>query len=162
MAIPVSSSPVHWGCSFPFFSFSANSFYELVESIVKAHEFPGIEITRVEHKEGGLLSSKREYLRIRFKMLVYDVCAMPFGKDFCVSSWFYETEGSAAQLLKFTKVGEFLAKKAQERTFYQADEIGMFKGCVHSALVEATDKMIEGKGVRGVPDALRLPKETEV
>jgi hypothetical protein len=161
MAIPASSSPVHWGCSFPFFQYSSNEFYELVKSIVSAHEFPGIKIERIEHKEKGLFSSKREYLRIRFEMLIYDICAMPFGKDFCVSSWFYEAESATSQILKHTKVGEFLSKKSKERTFYEADEIGMFKSCVHSALVEVTDKMIEGKGVRGVPDALRLLKETE-
>ena len=148
MALPISQILAHWAHAFPFFSMSAHDFYSSTEAFIKEHNFPNIRIERVKNKEGGLLSASREYLRVKHKELVYEICAMPFGKDFCISSWFYEAEGAMRALLKFTKVGDFLAERAAKKTFYQADEDSMFQSCVHSALMEAIDKMTEGKGTR--------------
>lgn len=52
---------------------------------------------------------------------------MQFGKDFCITSWLYETEGALKQLLKFTKAGDYLRERSAKRTFYQADQDAMFK-----------------------------------
>ena len=106
---------------------SANSFYSSVESIIKSHEFPDVKIERVNNKEGGYLSSSREYLRVKHKELVFEICAMQFGKDFCITSWLYETEGALKQLLKFTKAGDYLRERSAKQTFYQADQDAMFK-----------------------------------
>lgn len=148
MALFISQILAHWAHAFPFLSMSANDFYSSTETLIREHDFPNIKIERVKNKEGGLLSASREYLRIKHKELVYEICAMPFGKDFCISSWFYESEGTMRNLLKFTKVGDFLAERASKKTFYQADEDSMFQSCVHGALMEAIDKMNEGKGKR--------------
>jgi len=134
---------------------SANDFYSSVESIAKSHEFPDVKIERVKNKEGGMLSASREYLQIRHKDLVFEICAMQFGKDFCLTSWLYETEGTLRQLLKFTKAGEYLSERAAKRTFYQADQEAMFKNCIHSAVLEAVDKMTKAQGIRGLNDLER-------
>jgi hypothetical protein len=63
----------------PSFSTSSNDFYQAVEAELKAREVPGLTMERVEFHEGGLLSSKREYLRLTRERLVFDVCAAPFG-----------------------------------------------------------------------------------
>ncbi|MEP6673659.1 MAG: hypothetical protein ABJA78_00830 [Ferruginibacter sp.] len=148
MPLPISQVLAQWAHAFPFFSLSSNEFYSTAEQIIKEHEFPKIKISRVNNKEGGLLSASREYLRIKHRELVYEVCAMPFGKDFCISSWFYETEGRIKQLLRTTKIGDFLVSFIKKKTFYQADKDAMFKSCVHNALMEAIDKMTEAKGYR--------------
>ncbi len=59
---------------------------------------PNIKMEPVTHKEGGLLSSSRQYFRIKNKDLVFDVCAAPYGKGFFISWWLYETEGIASNL----------------------------------------------------------------
>jgi len=155
MAIPITHVLSHWGQAFPFCSMSSNEFYSLVESIAKAHEFPDVKMERVNNKEGGILSSSREYLRIKHKELVFEICAMQFGKDFCITSWLYETEGALKQLLKFTKAGEYLQERSAKRTFYQADQEAMFKNCIHSAVLEAVDKMTSEKGLRKMNDLER-------
>ncbi len=159
MAIPVTQVVAHWAHAYPFFSMSSSDFYSLVEQLIKEHELPNVKIERAKNKEGGLLSASREYLRVRHGDLIYDICAMPFGKDFCVSSWLYETEGMMRQFLKFTKAGEYLSERAAKRTFYQADEEAMFKSCVHNALIEATERMTEGKGMRALSDVERMLKD---
>lgn len=148
MAIPVAQILSHWSTLIPFFNTSSNEFYEDFKKIVATHEMPNIKMEPVTHKEGGLLSSSRQYFRIKNKDLVFDVCAAPYGKGFFISWWLYETEGTARSLLKNTKVGNFLKDLASRKTFYQADGEAMFRSTVHQCVLEAVDKMTEGKGTR--------------
>jgi hypothetical protein len=80
----------HWCHLFPNITSPPSEFYALLEKALEQRRIPKIDISRVYHKEGGLLSAKREYLRMRFDRLVFDVCGAPFGEGFFVSSWFTE------------------------------------------------------------------------
>jgi len=80
----------HWYALIPGFTTSTKDFYEAVEKELKDREVPGLEMSRVEFSEGGLLSGKREYLRMTRERLVFDVCAAPFGKAYFVSCRFAE------------------------------------------------------------------------
>jgi hypothetical protein len=148
MAVVVSQVLSHWAHYFPYSTLSSNTLYSKVEELVKSHEMPHTKTERVTHKEGGMFSASREYFRIKYKDLVFDVCAAPFGKDFFVSWWLYESEGAMKSLLKFTKAGEFLAERAAKRTFFEADEESIFRSCVHDCVLEAIDKLTEGQGQR--------------
>ena len=63
---------------------SPEEFYSAIESDLVQRQVPGLEITREEFAEGGLLSAKRVYLRMRRERLVFDICSAPFGK-----AWFF-------------------------------------------------------------------------
>ena len=65
--------------------FSTQEFYAKVENMVWARAWPGVETLRVLYTEAGLLSSKREYLRILRQRQVFDLCASTFGKDYFFS-----------------------------------------------------------------------------
>src|ERR1700722_18754499 len=80
----------HWYTPVPSFSASTQEFYTSLEQELKAQEVPGLEISRVEFSEGGILSDKREYLRMSRERLVFDVCAAPFGKAYFFSCRFAE------------------------------------------------------------------------
>jgi hypothetical protein len=47
-------------------------------------------MSRVEFAEGGMLSAKREYLRMTRERLVFDICAAPFGTSYFFSCRFAE------------------------------------------------------------------------
>jgi hypothetical protein len=132
---------------------SSDEFYKELENALKEHDMPKVEIARANNKEGGLFSSSREYLRVKYRDLVFDICAAPFGKDFFVSWWMYETEGVLSQLLKNTKAGDYLKQRAARRTFYQADQEKMFRTCVHNIVLEVLETTTEAKGVRFLPEA---------
>ncbi len=72
------------------FSTSSEEFYSAIEAELTAKEVPELEITREVFAEGGLLSSQREYLRMRRERLLFDVCAAPFGTSFFFSVRFAE------------------------------------------------------------------------
>jgi hypothetical protein len=80
----------HWGHLFENFQTSSLAFYESVETAVQARAVPETNRTRIEHKEGGLASAKREYLRLHRGKHAFDICAAPFGTGFFVSWWFTE------------------------------------------------------------------------
>lgn len=69
---------------------STEDLYRQVEEDLREREVPGLEITREEFAEGGLLSAKRVYLRLRRERLVFDVCSAPFGKGWFFSYRFAE------------------------------------------------------------------------
>jgi hypothetical protein len=72
----------HWGSLTPEVHFSAEEFCAKLETAVRAKDWPGVEVFRVPYSEAGLLSHKREYLRIIRQRHLFDVCASTFGKDY--------------------------------------------------------------------------------
>src|SRR5665213_2401469 len=80
----------HWYALIPGFTTSTKDFYAAVEKELKDREVPGVEIFYVDFAEGGLLSAKREYLRMTRERLVFDICAAPFGKAYFFSCRFAE------------------------------------------------------------------------
>ena len=80
----------HWYSLVPGFTNSSHSFYASIEAELKDREVPGLETSRVEFSEGGLLSAKREYLRMTRERLVFDICAAPFGTSYFFSCRFAE------------------------------------------------------------------------
>ena len=76
-----------WNHLIPDAQFSAMEFYAAIEDEVSRHKILEIQMTRTTWKERGLLSSRREYLRLRQSRCVCDICAAPFGTDFFFSSW---------------------------------------------------------------------------
>ena len=155
MTFPVTQVISHWSHFFHNFSLSSDLFYSELERILNSHSMPNASIGRIKHKEGGILSASREYLRIKHGDLVFDVCAAPFGKDFFISWWLYEIEGPLRNVLKSTKVGNLLNARAAKRTFYQVDEEDMFRSCVHECILEIVAKVTEGKGLRELTDKER-------
>jgi hypothetical protein len=79
----------HWYVPLLDFKTSTQDFYSAVEAELAARKVPDLEISRVEFAEGGVLSAKREYLRLRREWLVFDICSSPFG-----TSWFFSLRGS--------------------------------------------------------------------
>jgi hypothetical protein len=69
------------------FKCSSQEFYARVEKALVDRQIPDLEMERVDWKEGGALSARREYLRVSRERLVFDICAAPFGTGFFVSLW---------------------------------------------------------------------------
>src|ERR1035438_6432882 len=80
----------HWYTLVPGFNTSSQEFYGSVEEDLKARQVPGLEMSRVDFSEGGILSDKRTYLRMTRERLVFDVCAAPFGVNYFFSCRFAE------------------------------------------------------------------------
>jgi hypothetical protein len=75
----------HWISFADGLTLSSQDFYAAVEKELEARKIPGMEISRAEYAEGGLLSDKRIYLRMIRERLAFDACAAPFGNTFFFS-----------------------------------------------------------------------------
>ncbi len=75
----------HWYSPVDGFHFSTADFYQGIEKELGARNVPGLDISRIDFSEGGLLSDKRQYLRLRRERLVFDICAAPFGTSYFFS-----------------------------------------------------------------------------
>lgn len=91
----------HWYHLIENFQASPMDFYASIETAVKRREVPNAVTSRVDWKEGGILSAQREYLRVSRGRHVFDICAAPFGTGFFVSSWLAETESPFGPLALF-------------------------------------------------------------
>lgn len=80
----------HWGHLFENFQTPSLPFYRSVEAAVQARDVPEAHWSQILHKEGGLASANREYLRIHRGKHAFDICAAPFGTGFFFSWWFTE------------------------------------------------------------------------
>ena len=80
----------HWYVLVPGFNTSSKEFYVAIEKELKERQVPGLEIAFVDFAEGGVLSQKREYLRLTRERLVFDICAAPFGTSYFFSCRFAE------------------------------------------------------------------------
>lgn len=77
----------HWSVLIDNFQASGQYFYETIAENVYQRRVPGVTFTRIEFKERGAFSDRREYLRIQHDDLIFDVGASPYGTGFFFSWW---------------------------------------------------------------------------
>ena len=148
----------HWYYLFEGLQSSPKGFYAAVERAIQSRQVPDARTSRVDWKEGGLLSASREYLRVRRKKLIFDICGAPFGPSFFVSWWLGELPSGLVGLLSaIPVVGAIFERFFRPVTYYQVDTALMFQEAVHNAVMEVIGCVTANKGVRALTEAERKP-----
>jgi hypothetical protein len=144
------------------FQASPLEFYKSVEGALQKRQAPDVKVSRVDWREGGLLSAKREYLRIKRKTYIFDICGAPFGTGFFVSWWLGEKPpGLLGFLMAIPFIGRFFAWMIRPDTYYKIDTALMFQETVHNSVIEVVDGMTSAKGVRALTELERKPTMKE-
>lgn len=158
MAKKVSVVISHWYHLIEGLQDSPQRFYALSEEAIKRRTVPDIKISHITYREGGILSAKREYLRIGRKEYLFDICAAPFGNGFFISWWLGEALGFFWRLMLVIPIwGELLWNLSRPATYYRLDTALMFQEMVHSAVLDVVDALTEAKGLRGLSESERKP-----
>jgi hypothetical protein len=147
----------HWNGLIEGLQASPMQFYAAVEEALERREIPDAKRSRVDWREGGIFSAKREYLRVSRFAHVVDICGAPFGKGFFVSWWGGEFRGCLASLTDTTFVGDFVKVVFKPTTYYQVDSAAMFWTAVDSAVKDVLDEMTKAQGIRALTEAERKP-----
>jgi len=84
MMIP-QAPQAHWCQLIEGLQASPSTFYKSVEAALDRRQIPRLERSYVLWPEGGLVSAKRQYLRLTGRGMLFDICAAPFGTGFFVS-----------------------------------------------------------------------------
>lgn len=146
----------HWYHLMEDFQTSSLDFYKSVEEALERRKVTDIRCARIDYKEGGMLSAKREYLRVKRKQFVFDVCAAPFGNGFFISWWLGEIPsgllGLCYLLSAIPVLGLFFALLlrfvVRPLTFYKMDTALMFQETVRLAVLEVIEGLRSEKGLR--------------
>lgn len=96
---PMQSVVSHWYQLFENFGTSSLDFYLAVGKAIQRRQVPDASATRIECKEGGAFSAKREYLHITRRRHAFDICAAPFGTGYFFSWWLTETPAKLAGVI---------------------------------------------------------------
>jgi hypothetical protein len=88
----------HWHYPIENFQTSTMEFYASVEQALQPRQIPDYSVSRIDWREGGMLTARREYLRIKRGKLAFDLCAAPFGTGFFFSWWLAEVPPTHALL----------------------------------------------------------------
>lgn len=75
----------HWYTLVEDVQFSAQEFYQSLETEINIRKLPRLHMERIEYHEGGVVSDKRIYLRFMRERFAFDVCAAPFGTAYFFS-----------------------------------------------------------------------------
>ena len=148
----------HWYHLIENFQQPSQEFYSSLEQAIKKRNLPDVRISRIEFKEGNIFSAQREYLRVKRKELVFDICAAPYGNGFFISWWLGEKMGAFLSLLLVIPfLGSLIAKTSRPATYYRLDTTLMFQESVHLAVLEILDVVTDVKGLRELSEAERKP-----
>jgi hypothetical protein len=158
---PATTIISHWDHMVPCMQQSSAEFYSAVDQCLKEHHLSDANTERVNIREGGLLSAKREYLQVRRKDHVFHICAAPFGNGFFVSWWLGEVQtGLMAMLAGLPFVGRvfaILTILTKPLTYYRVDTALMFQSITHGAVLSALESVIEAKGARALTEIDKKP-----
>ena len=145
----------HWYVPLLDFRISTQEFYSAVEQELQERKVPDLEISRVEFGEGGLLSARRQYLRLRRERLVFDICSAPFG-----TSWFFSLRG--AVIPRPLRLWEFIVICLALVSLFALywNTFGLIGGVVAilASVLSLIFFMLFAPGIQGLDDALmQLP-----
>lgn len=155
----IESHHSNWNTLIDNFDFSTKEFYYLLNAELKGQGVDKIKIETTILSEGGMLSSKREYLRLSWKEYQYDICGAPFGKGFFVSWWLLMKQSPAEMLVsKIPFLGVWLSRKFYPITYYKMDTASMFMTYAHQAVMNVIDQITKDKGVRALTENERKPE----
>lgn len=129
---------------------SSQEFYKTVEEVIAELAEPRIKTSRVTYFEGGMLSARREYLRVERDGLVYRICAAPFGHSYFISWRLLDTAELPRKIIRaLPRIGLWLEAALYSRTYYQTDTGEVFKNFIEQVLREAIELIGSDKGKRG-------------
>lgn len=148
----------HWSTMIEGLPASPKEFFQSVEAAVQNKNVPDTKFSRVDWREGGIISAKREYLRIKRKNLAFDICGAPFGNGFFISWWLGEVPSYFVQLLlEIPVIGPLFSRFIKPTTYYKIDTASMYQSLIHSAVLEVIDGMTKTKGLRALSESDRKP-----
>jgi hypothetical protein len=143
----------HWSHLIDDFEYSPKEFYSALEQELKARDIPKASGEDLWVTQGGLLTGKRRYLRVKRGKHRMDICAAPFGRSFFFSWWLIEPPS----WLRLSPIIGWLINFLWPETYFKIDTALMFQSAVHQAVQDVIDQVSTAKGVRALTEGERKP-----
>lgn len=148
----------NWNTLIDNFDFSSKEFYALLKTELESHGVTRISIKETIHKEGGMMSHSRLYLRATWKDYQYDICGAKFGNGFFISWWLlYKDSIGKILISKIPFIGSWIARKLYPVTYYRIDTASMFMSYAQSSVLKVIEDITNDKGIRALSEVERKP-----
>ena len=148
----------NWNTLIDDFNYSTEEFYQLFKKELLSQGVSGINTFDVSLYEGSIFSSKRRYIRVKWKEYQYDICAAPFGKGFFISWWLlYKSSIGKILIYKVPFIGKWLTQKLYPITYYRIDTASMFMTYAQSSVLKVIEDITNDKGVRALTETEKRP-----
>lgn len=148
----------HWNHLVNNFNFSTEEFYIKFKKELLSHGVSGINAVDVTLREGNIFSSRRRYIRIKWKDYQYDICAAPFGDGFFVSWWLLQRLSWLQIIISLIPfIGAWLVRKLFPVTYYRIDTASIFMTYAHSSVLKVIEDITKDKGTRALTESERKP-----
>lgn len=132
----------HWSANLAGVQIRPSVFYGMVEENISAKQIPRIRISRVFRREGGLISDRRQYLRVKYKQLVFDICGFPICGSFAVSYWLELHDKTVANLFFEIPILGFVLERAfSPATYFNVDADAACQHAVHDSVLSVVDEL---------------------
>ncbi len=148
----------HWNTLINNFEYSTEEFYLKFKKELLSHGISGITASNVSLHEGNIFSSKRRYIRVKWKEYQYDICASPFGDGFFVSWWLLNKMSWMQVIISIIPfVGPWIVRKLFTITYYRIDTASMLMSYAQASVLKVIEEITDKKGVRAMTDDERKP-----
>lgn len=148
----------HWHNTLHGVSIDPSEFYDHVAQLIHGWEIPGVDCSRVSLREGGVVSWRRQYLRVFRHGLIYDICVYPFGGGVFVSSWLR----TPTSFIHRIPILSWLTRAIYPKTYFSVDSAICFQEITHAAVLAVLDEYTKTEGARPIPDEERKPVMREL
>ena len=142
----------HWYTLIENLQCSSMAFYQSVENDIGTRHVPQANMSRVTGPEGGVFSARREYLRVKRRDLILDICAAPFGTGFFVSWWLGPKPGILGFSYAIPVVGVIFEYLTRPFTYYRIDTALMFQEAVNDSVQEVIEALTKAQGLRSLTE----------
>ncbi len=148
----------HWNTLVNNFEYPTEEFYLKFKKELLSHGISGITTTSVSLREGNIFSSRRRYVRVKWKEYQYDICAAPFGDGFFVSWWLIDKMSWIQIIISAIPfIGPWLVRKFFTITYYRIDTASMLMKYSHQSVLKVIKEITDKKGVRAMTEDERKP-----
>jgi len=139
----------HWNILIDKFEYSTQDFYQRFKKELLSKGISGITADDVSLQEGNIFSSRRRYIRVKWKKHYYYICAVPLGDSFFISWWLTKKKTWAQLILgSIPWLGFFIIRLFYTLTFYKVDTGSMLMRYCHKSALHVIDDITDGKGIR--------------
>lgn len=152
-----------WNTLIDNFDYSPKEFYERLKTELESHGVTRMSIKETTHKEGGVMSHSRLYLRVNWKDYEYDICGAKFGNGFFISWWLlYKDSIGKIIISKIPFVGGWIARKLYPVTYYRIDTASMFMSYAQASVLKVIEDITNDKGVRALNETEKKPMLNDI
>lgn len=137
-----------WEHSVVGLQYSVEYFYRALETVIRELQIPRLKIQYYTYSEGGLLSARRLYQRIRRKDIYIDICAAPLGTTFFVSYRVFQKRSFFGNLLSSVPVAHDFVDIARTKSYYEEDVLNQLQKVIQDSIMKVLNDITNVKGRR--------------